>query len=70
MQRYYKKPKEYAEKLREYVVKIKACRQDRDSPSKTGHDATFMRVKKDVAGDGGYNLYKFHNKQMRLAKAA
>ncbi len=44
-QRYYEKLEGYTEKLREYVVKIKICGPDRNSYSKTDHDATFMRMK-------------------------
>lgn len=34
------------EKLKEYVKKIRICGSDRNSYSKTDHDATFMRMKK------------------------
>ena len=36
--------KGYTEKLKEYVVKLKTCGTDRNSYSKTDHDATFMRM--------------------------
>ena len=50
-QRYYEKLEGYTEKLKEYVVKIKICGPDRNSYSKTDHDATFMRMKKDYMGN-------------------
>ena len=50
-QRYYEKLKTYLAKLREYVVKIRICGPDRNSYSKTDHDATFMRMKKDYMGN-------------------
>lgn len=77
-QRYYEKLKEYTEKLGEYVVKINTCGPDRNSYSKTDHDATFMRMKKGLNSVRlelflvpiGHNLYKFHNKRRRLIEAA
>ena len=50
-QRCYEQLKEYSEKLWEYVVKINVCGPDRNSFSKTDHDATFMRMKKDYMGN-------------------
>ncbi len=41
----------YAEKLDEYVEKINICGQERNSFSKTDHDATFMRIKTDYMGN-------------------
>ena len=37
----------HIEKLRKYAEHIKICGDERNSYSKTDHDATFMRVKKD-----------------------
>lgn len=51
--------KEHAEKLGEYDEKMRIL-QDRNSYSKTDHDATFMRMKEDAMNNGqtkpGYNL--------------
>lgn len=50
---------EYLEKLKEYTQKLYIC-GERNSYSKTDHDATFMRMKEDAMGNGqlkaGYNL--------------
>jgi hypothetical protein len=47
------------EKLQEYVEKLRICGPDRNSYSKTDHDATFMRMKRDYMGNDqllpGYN---------------
>lgn len=51
--------KEHADKLGEYDEKLRIM-GDRNSYSKTDHDATFMRMKEDVMNNGqtkpGYNL--------------
>ena len=64
-QRYYEKLKKYTEKLREYVVKIRICGSDRNSYSKTDHDATFMRMKKDYMGND--QLLPAYNIQIGVA---
>ena len=64
-QRYYEKLKEYMEKLREYVVKIENCGPDRNSYSKTDHDATFMRMTKDYMGND--QLLPAYNIQIGVA---
>lgn len=50
---------EYLSKLKEYNQKIHIC-GERNSYSKTNHDATFMRMKEDAMGNGqlkpAYNL--------------
>lgn len=50
---------EYLAKLKEYNQKIHIC-GERNSYSKTDHDATFMRMKEDAMGNGqlkpAYNL--------------
>ena len=50
---------EYLGKLKEYTEKLYVC-GERNSYSKTDHDATFMRMKEDAMGNGqlkaGYNL--------------
>ena len=47
------------DKLKEYTQKLYIC-GDRNSYSKTDHDATFMRMKEDAMGNGqlkaGYNI--------------
>lgn len=49
----------YLEKLKEYTQKLYVC-GERNSYSKTDHDATFMRMKEDAMGNGqlkaGYNV--------------
>lgn len=42
---------EYIERLKKYADHIKICGNDRNSYSKTDHDATFMRLKKDYMGN-------------------
>lgn len=39
------------EKLKKYASQIKTCGEGRNSYSKTDHDATFMRIKKDYMGN-------------------
>ena len=50
---------QYLDKLKEYTQKLYVC-GDRNSYSKTDHDATFMRMKEDAMGNGqlkaGYNI--------------
>lgn len=50
---------EYLAKFKEYIQKLHIC-GERNSHSKTDHDATFMRMKEDAMGNGqlkaGYNL--------------
>lgn len=59
LQRSIEKLEEYLGKLKEYTNKIHIC-GERNSYSKTDHDATFMRMKEDAMGNGqlkaGYNL--------------
>ena len=51
---------EYTEKLKKYAEHIRICGEDRNSYSKTDHDATFMRMKRDHMGNDqllpGYNI--------------
>ena len=42
---------EYIHKLKKYATRIKICGEHRNSYSKTDHDATFMRVKRDYMGN-------------------
>ena len=59
-QRMYDKLAEYTEKLKKYAEHIRICGEDRNSYSKTDHDATFMRMKRDYMGNDqllpGYNI--------------
>ena len=59
-QRLYEKLTEYTEKLKKYAEHIHICGEDRNSYSKTDHDATFMRMKRDHMGNDqllpGYNI--------------
>lgn len=60
IQRLYEKVRDCCKKLKEYAYKISVCGEDRSSYSKTDHDATFMRFKKDYMKNDqllpGYNL--------------
>lgn len=59
LQRSVEKLEECLDKLKEYTQKIHIC-GDRNSYSKSDHDATFMRMKEDAMGNGqlkaGYNV--------------
>ena len=59
-QRYYDQLNEYCHRLKKYSNHIEICGEKRNSYSKTDHDATFMRVKKDYMGNDqllpAYNL--------------
>lgn len=59
-QKLYDKLVEYTEKLKKYSEHIKICGEERNSYSKTDHDATFMRMKRDYMGNDqllpGYNI--------------
>lgn len=47
-QRYYDKLTSYIARLKKYAEHIKICGNERNSYSKTDHDATFMRMKKTI----------------------
>ena len=49
------------------MIKFKTCGPDRNSYSKTGHGATFMRMKKDYMGNG--QLLPAYNIQIGVAGA-
>ena len=51
VQRQYQKLDEYCNRLKNYAKKIEICGEKRNSYSKTDHDATFMRVKRDYMGN-------------------
>ena len=50
-QRQYDRLVEYLNRLKSYAEKIEICGEERNSYSKTDHDATFMRVKSDYMGN-------------------
>ena len=60
IQRLYEKIDDCCRKLKSYARKIRICGADRNSYSKTDHDATFLRFKKDHMKNDqllpGYNL--------------
>ena len=47
LQRYVEQAREYLQRMEDYVYKLDVC-GDRNSYSKTDHDATFMRMKEDA----------------------
>ena len=59
-QKQYEELKEYLERLKSYAYHIETCGEERNSYSKTDHDATFMRLKRDYMGNDqllpAYNL--------------
>ena len=59
-QRQYDSLSQYITRLKKYAEHIKICGDDRNSYSKTDHNATFMRMKKDYMGNDqllpGYNI--------------
>ncbi len=59
-QRNYEEFEQYLEKFKKYATHIEICGEHRNSFSKTDHDATFMRIKKDYMGNDqllpAYNL--------------
>lgn len=64
-QRHYEKMVAYSKKLGEYTQKLKICGTERNSYSKTDHDATFMRVKRDYMGND--QLLPTYNIQIAVA---
>ncbi len=64
-QRQYELLRKYMDKLKEYVEKIRICGPERNSYSKTDHDATFMRIKTDYMGND--QLLPAYNVQMGVA---
>lgn len=59
-QRQYQEMQNYLERLKAYAKHIEVCGGERNSYSKTDHDATFMRIKRDYMGNDqllpAYNL--------------
>ena len=64
-QRIYDQLSEYCGKLKKYAEHIDICGEKRGSYSKTDHDATFMRVKRDYMGND--QLLPAYNLQMVVA---
>ena len=64
-QKFYEKLCEYRDKLKEYVVKLATCGDDRNSYSKTDNSATFMRIKRDYMGND--QLLPVYNVQIGVA---
>ena len=60
LQRFAEQAGEYLKRMEEYVYKLDVC-GDRNSYSKTDHDATFMRMKEDAMLNGqlkpAYNVF-------------
>lgn len=50
-QKQYQEMEEYLERLKAYSEHIQICGEQRNSYSKTDHDATFMRIKTDYMGN-------------------
>ena len=59
-QKQYQELQGYLERLKTYANHIEVCGEERNSYSKTDHDATFMRIKRDYMGNDqllpAYNL--------------
>lgn len=59
-QKHYQELQGYLNRLRNYSERIELCGEERNSYSKTDHDATFLRMKKDYMGNDqllpGYNM--------------
>ena len=59
-QKQYQDLQGYLERLKTYEHHIEVCGEERNSYSKTDHDATFMRIKRDYMGNDqllpAYNL--------------
>ena len=51
LQRYVEQARDYLQRMEDYVYKLDVC-GDRNSYSKTDHDATFMRMKEDAMLNG------------------
>jgi transposase len=64
-QRHYELLSLYTKTLSEYVEKLLICGPDRNSYSKTDHDATFMRLKRDYMGND--QLLPAYNVQIGIA---
>lgn len=50
-QKQYQEMQGYQERLKNYASRIEICGDTRNSYSKTDHDTTFMRIKRDYMGN-------------------
>ena len=64
-QRNYEELRKYTDKLRTYTEQLRICGGKRNSYSKTDHDATFMRMKRDYMGND--QLLPAYNVQIGVA---
>ena len=64
-QRNYEELRKYTDKLRTYTEQLRICGEERNSYSKTDHDATFMRMKRDYMGND--QLIPAYNVQIGVA---
>ena len=51
VQKQYQEMEGYLERLKRYAERIEICGEERNSYSKTDHDASFMRLKRDYMGN-------------------
>lgn len=64
VQRLYERIDESRKKLRRHYQSVEICGKHRNSYSKSNHDATFMRMKRDYMGNG--QLLPAYNIQMGI----
>ena len=64
-QRNYEELRKYTDKRRTYTEQLRICGDKRNSYSKTDHDATFMRMKRDYMGND--QLLPAYNVQIGVA---
>lgn len=63
-QKQYQELQGYLERLKKYARHIEICGEERNSYSKTDHDATFMRIKRDYMGND--QLLPAYNMQVAI----
>lgn len=63
-QKQYQQMQGYLERLKNYTSRMEICGEARNSYSKTDHDATFMRVKRDYMGND--QLLPAYNMQVAI----
>lgn len=63
-QKQYQEMQAYLERLKNYAAHIEICGESRNSYSKTDHDATFMRIKRDYMGND--QLLPAYNMQVAI----
>lgn len=57
-QKQYEELHEYLERLKSYAYHIETCGEERNSYSKTDHDATFMRLKRETISYFRHTTYR------------